>query len=81
MRIDARALRQHADLLSEESLLRRSGRLKALSPTERFVVENTARAVGRGVAGCLLERAAADANLAAVLETLYPSVGNGATPG
>ncbi len=81
MSIDARALRQHADHISEESLQRRSARLAALSPAERVAVESTARAVGRGVVGCLLERAATDADLAAVLTTLYPSVGNGATRG
>ena len=78
MRIDAQALRQHADRVSEENFLRRSARLRGLSPAERLVIEGTARAVGRGVADCMLERAATDANLAAVLETLYPSVGNGA---
>jgi len=81
MRIDAQALRQHADRVSEESLFRRSGRLRTLSPTERHVLESTARAIGQGVADCLLERAAADANLAVVLATVYPLVGNGATRG
>jgi hypothetical protein len=81
MRIDARALRQHADLVSDETLVRRSARLRALSPVERLVVESTARAVGRGVASCLLEGAATDDNLADVLAMLYPSGENGATPG
>jgi hypothetical protein len=74
MTIDAQGLRQHADRVTEESLVRRSGKLRALSPVERLVVERTARAVGRGVAGCLLEGAAADAKLEAVLATLYPLV-------
>jgi hypothetical protein len=78
MRIDAEALREHADRVCEESLLRRSARLRRLTADERRMVESTARAVGRGVAGCMLERAATDATLAAVLETLYPSVRNGA---
>ena len=74
MTIDAQGLRQHADRVTEESLVRRSGKLRALSPAERLVVERTARAVGRGVAACLLEGAAADAHLEAVLATLYPLV-------
>jgi hypothetical protein len=81
MRIDAHALRRHADFVSEESLIRRSARLGRLSPGDRLLVERTARAVGRGVAGCLLEKAATDANLAAVLATLYPSVESPDTPG
>ena len=78
MRIDAQALTQHADRVSEEKLLRREARLSGLSRAERVAVESTARAVGRGVASCLLERAAADDNLAAVLARLYPSDENGA---
>ena len=74
MRIDAQALRQDADRVSEESLVRRSARLRALSQEERHVVESAARAVGRGVAACLLETAAAEPDLEAVLATLYPLV-------
>jgi hypothetical protein len=78
MRIDAQALRQHADRVSEERLLRRGARLRGLSMAERVAVESTARAVGRGVASCLLEGAATDESLAAVLARLYPSDENGA---
>jgi hypothetical protein len=74
MRIDAQALRQHADRVSEERLLRRGARLSGLSQAEWVVIESAARAVGQGVAGCLLEEAAADANFEAVLATLYPLV-------
>jgi len=74
MSIDAQALRQHADRVSEERLLRRGARLSGLSHAEWVAIEGTARAVGQGVAGCLLEEAAADANLEAVLATLYPLV-------
>jgi hypothetical protein len=73
MSIDAQALRRHADRVSEESLLRREGRLRGLTTVERAAVELTARAVGQGVARCLLEGAAADANLEAVLAMVYPS--------
>ena len=74
MTIDAQALRLHADRVSEEKLLRRGARLRRLSQAERVAIESTARAVGQGVAGCLLEEAAADSNLEAVLATLYPLV-------
>jgi hypothetical protein len=81
MKIDAQALRQQADHVSQETLLRRRAMLRALSPAERLAVERAARAVGQGVAGCLLQAAVTDAHLAAVLAALYPSVGKAATQG
>ena len=81
MTINARALRHHAADVSEERLVQAHGRLHGLSRDERLAVEETARAVAQGVAGCLLERAAVDETLAGVLATLYPTVGARAAPG
>jgi hypothetical protein len=81
MTIDAQALRHHAADVSDASLLRVRGRLDALTPDERCAVEETAHAVGRSVADCLLERASSDEGLAAVLSALYPPGGNGFVPG
>jgi hypothetical protein len=81
MRIDSDALRRDAAAVSSERVLRTRRRLSRLSPAELRVVEQTAEAVGQAVACCLLESAAMDASLEAVLAGLYPSVGNGAVPG
>lgn len=80
MTIDAQALRVYAAEISRERLTRTRGRLGALSPRELSTVEETAEAVGQAVAGCLLDTAASDASLAAVLADLYP-VGNGTARG
>jgi hypothetical protein len=80
MTIDAEALRIHAAEVSRERVGRTRGRLRALSPPELRTVEETAEAVGQAVAGCLLDTAAADEALAAVLSELYP-VGNGTARG
>jgi hypothetical protein len=80
MTIDAEALRANAAEISRERLTRTRGRLGALSPRELRTVEEAAEAVGQAVAGCLLETAASDASLAAVLAELYP-VGNGSARG
>jgi hypothetical protein len=80
MTIDAEALRIHARAVSRERLGRTRGRLRALSPGELRTIEETAEAVGQAVAGCLLDTAASDASLAAVLAELYP-VGNGSARG
>jgi hypothetical protein len=77
MTIDAQALRLHAAGVSEERLSRMRGRLRAMTPAQRLAVEETALAVAQATAGCLLERAAADEALAAVLARLYPSARNG----
>jgi hypothetical protein len=81
MRVDAEALRRDAAAVSSERILRTRRRLRRLSPAELRAVEQTAEAIGQAVACCLLESAAVDANLEAVLAGLYPSVGNGAAPG
>jgi hypothetical protein len=80
MTIDAEALHTYAAEISRERLTRTRGRLRALSPRELSTVEEAAEAVGQAVAGCLLETAASDASLAAVLAELYP-VGNGSARG
>jgi hypothetical protein len=80
MTIDADALKIHALEVSRDRLARRRGRLRALSPRELRTIEETAEAVGQAVAGCLLDTAASDASLAAVLAELYP-VGNGTARG
>ncbi len=81
MRIDAEALRHHAADVCNERLLQTRQRLRSLSSAELRVVEQTAEAVGQAVAGCLLESAANDATLEAVLAGLYPTVGNTAARG
>lgn len=81
MTIDAQALRHHAADVCNERILRTRPRLRRLSPGELRVVEQTAEAVGQAVACCLLESAASDTSLEAVLAGLYPSVGNAAAPG
>jgi hypothetical protein len=81
MRIDAEALRRDAAEVSSERIRRTRRRLQRLSPAERRVVEQTADAVGQAVAACLLESAAADSSLEAVLAGLYPTVGNAAARG
>jgi hypothetical protein len=81
MRIDADALRDHAADVCNERIVRTRRRLQSLSPAELRVVEQTAEAVGQAVACCLLESAASDASLEAVLAGLYPTVGTAAAPG
>ena len=81
MRIDADALRHHAADVCNERLLQTKRRLRSLSPAELRVVEQTPEAVGQAVACCLLESAATDASLEAVLAGLYPTVGNATGPG
>jgi hypothetical protein len=81
MRIDAEALRRDAADVCEERMLRTRPRLRRLSPAELRVVEQTAEAVGQAVVCCLLESAAADASLEAVLAGLYPTVGTAAARG
>jgi hypothetical protein len=81
MRIDAEALRRDAAGVCEERMLRTRPRLRGLSPAELRVVEQTAEAVGQAVACCLLESAATDASLEAVLAGLYPTVGTAAARG
>lgn len=76
MRIDAQALRHHAADVCSERMLRTRRRLRGLSPAELRVVEETAEAVGQAVVCCLLESAASNESLEAVLAGLYPSVGN-----
>ena len=81
MRIDAEALRDHAADVCHERIVRTRRRLQRLSPAELRVVEQTAEAVGQAVACCLLESAASDESLEAVLAGLYPTVGTAAAPG
>jgi len=80
MKIDAEALRTHAAEISHERLMRTRGRLRALSTGELKTVEDTADSVGQAVVGCLLDSAASNPSLAAVLSELYP-VGNGTARG
>jgi hypothetical protein len=80
MTINADALRIHALEVSRERLGHTRRRFRALSPRELRTIEQTAEAVGQAVAGCLLDTAASDASLAAVLADLYP-VGNGTARG
>ena len=81
MRIDSEALRRDAAAVSSERVLRTRRRLRRLSPAELRAVEQTAEAVGQAVARCLLESAAMDPSLEAVLARLYPTVGTAAAPG
>lgn len=81
MTIDAEALRRDAADVCEERILRTRRRLRGLSPTELRVVEQTAEAVGQAVACCLLDSAATDSSLEAVLAGLYPTVGTAAARG
>ena len=74
MRIDADALRREAAEVSRERVLRTQRHLRRLSAAELHVVEQMAEAVGQAVACCLLESAAADASLEAVLAGNYPTV-------
>jgi hypothetical protein len=74
--IDASALRRQASAVSHDQLVRARGRLRDLSRSELEVVEETVHAVGLGVAACLLDSAAADEGIEAVLAALYPSVGS-----
>jgi hypothetical protein len=80
MTIDAEALRTYAAEISRERVARKRRRLRALSPRELRTVEETAEAVGQAVAVCLLDSAASDGSLAAVLAELYPN-GNGTARG
>jgi hypothetical protein len=80
MTINAEALRTDAAEISRERVTRTRRRLRTLSARELRTVEETAEAVGQAVAVCLLESAASDASLAAVLAELYP-VGNGTARG
>ena len=80
MTIDSQAFLSYAAEISRERLTRTRGRLRSLSPQELRTVQETAEAVGQAVAGCLLDTAASDASLAAVLAELYP-VGNGTARG
>jgi hypothetical protein len=81
MTIDASALRMEASAVCQERLVRARGRLSGLSRTELRAVEETVQAVGLGVVACLLDSAAADERLEAVLARLYPSAGTPSTPG
>jgi hypothetical protein len=80
MMIDVEALRVHAAEVSGERLERTRGRLQHLTPGELRAVTETADAIGQGVVSCLLETAASNTSVAAVLENLYP-VGNGTDRG
>jgi hypothetical protein len=73
--IDADALRRHAREVSRERFECRRRRLRELSQSELRAVLETSEAIGRAVADCLLETAAADSSVATALESLYP-VGN-----
>ena len=81
MRIDAEALRRDAADVCEERMLRTRPRLRGLSSAELRVVEQTAEAVGQAVACCLLESAATDTSLEAVLAGLYPTAATAAGRG
>jgi hypothetical protein len=75
MRVDNEAVKQHATAVSQARFAAVRPRLRTLSPDEKSAVEEIARAIGQGVAGCLLEKAASDQRLAAVLAALYPAGG------
>lgn len=81
MTIDASALQMEASTVCQERLFRARGRLSDLSQTELRAVEETVQAISLGVVGCLLDSAAADERLEAVLARLYPSVGTPSAPG
>lgn len=75
MRVDNEAVKEHATAVSQARLAAVRPRLQTLSPDERNAVEEIARAIGQGVAGCLLERAASDERFADVLAALFPAHG------
>jgi hypothetical protein len=81
MTIDASALRTEASAVCQAQLLRARGRLKELTRTEQRAVEEMVQAVGLGVVACLLEGAADDERLEAVLSGLYPPGGMPSAPG
>jgi hypothetical protein len=76
----ASALLADAERLWQEELGRRSGRLGRLDPEARREVEAACRALGEGVARCLLEHAAHEPALRMALFSLYGPQVRGARP-
>jgi hypothetical protein len=65
--VDAALLRRQAESVAADQVRRARGRLGALAPAQKYVVEELALSVGRSVADMLAERARRDPVLAAAL--------------
>ena len=74
MSVQAR-LRSHATAVSDSELERAGGRLQALTPDQRAVVEQLATRVAARVTDCLLEQARSDDRLKRALAASYESPG------
>jgi glutamyl-tRNA reductase len=74
MSVHAR-LRSHAAAVSDSELERAGGRLQALTPDQRAVVEELATRVAARVTDCLLEQARSDDRLKRALAASYDSPG------
>jgi glutamyl-tRNA reductase len=72
MSVHAR-LRSHAAAVSDSELERAGGRLQALTPDQRAVVEELATRVAARVTDCLLEQARSDDRLKRALAASYDS--------
>jgi glutamyl-tRNAGlu reductase-like protein len=68
-------LRSHAAAVSDSELERAGGRLRALTPDQRAVVEELATRVAARVTDCLLEQARSDDRLKRALAGVYNSPG------
>jgi hypothetical protein len=68
-------LRSHAAAVSDSELERAGGRLQALTPVQRAVVEELATRVAARVTDCLLEQARSDDRVKRALTVVYDSPG------
>jgi len=68
-------LRSHAAAVSDSELERAGGRLQALTPDQRDVVEELATRVAARVTDCLLKQARSDDRLKRALAASYDSPG------
>jgi glutamyl-tRNA reductase len=68
-------LRSHAAAVSDSELERAGGRLQALTPDQRAVVEELATRVAARVTDCLLEQAGSDDRVKRALASSYDSPG------
>ena len=68
-------LRSHAAAVSDSELERAGGRLQALTPDQRAVVEELATRVAARVTDCLLEQARRDDRVKRALAGVYDSPG------
>jgi hypothetical protein len=76
MSLEAAAVRDHAEAVAAERLLKANGKLNTLDPDRRRAVEQLAHVVAARVADCLLEEAKRTRAVAAALSAIYDT-----TPG